>query len=104
MIDQSLLKYLSDESQTRLKALEEMFDTAGWKLFQEHMIEKTKLTKAEVFNASTWEDNRLLIGALGVLNGFLAMKDSVVNEFTALAEANKEVEEEAIIDDELDYE
>jgi len=104
MIDQALLKYLPNEAQTRLKALEEMFDTEGWRMFQEHMTEKFNSTKAEILIAASWEDNRMLIGALGVLIGFLEMKTSVINEFTVLAEANKEVEEEGIIEDELDYE
>jgi len=104
MIDPSLIKYLDNEQQTRLRSFELMFESNGWKLMAEWFEFQFEATRAAVLNATTWEANRLQAGKLAVIQDLLKLPESTAAEFEALAMATQSSEEEEVLDGEFDYE
>jgi len=104
MIDQSLIKYLGEETQTRLRAFEQMFETPGWKLTQEFLEHRYKMQKLAVLSATSWEDNRVAAGMMAVLGDLLRLEESTAAEFESMALEAQETAAEEVIDGELEYE
>jgi len=104
MIDPSLIKYLDNEQQTRLRSFELMFESNGWKLAAEWFQLQFEVTRAAVLHATTWEANRLETGKLAVIQDLLKLPESTASEFEALALASQLSEDEEVIDGEFDYE
>lgn len=104
MIDPGLIKYLDTETQTRLRAFETMFDSAGWKLTYEFLKHQYDQTKLAVLTATSWEDNRLHMGRLSILGDMLRLQESTAAEFEAMALDRQEGEAEEVIEGELEYE
>ena len=104
MIDPGLIKYLDDETQTRLRAFEHLFETQGWKLFSEFIEYQLELKKHQLMHATSWEENRVAFGNLGVLTDIFKLPESTAAEFEAMALAAQESAEEEVIEGELEYE
>jgi len=104
MIDQSLLKYLDEATQTRLRAFEGLFAHSGWKLAMEFFEHQYQMQKLNVLSATSWEDNRVAIGRMSVLGDIIKLQESTAAEFEGMALDAQESEAEVIIDGELGYE
>ena len=104
MIDPSLIKYLDNEQQTRLRSFELMFESNGWKLMAEWFLLQHDVTRAAVLMATTWEANRLQTGKLAIIQDLLKLPETTAAEFEAMAMATQSSEEEEVIDGEFDYE
>ena len=104
MIDQSLLKFLDEATQTRLRAFESLFENPGWKLAMEVFEHQYKMQKLNVLSATSWEDNRVAIGRMSVLGDMLKLQESTAAEFESMALDAQESEAEVVIDGELEYE
>lgn len=85
MIDSSLLKHLSANQQNDLKALEDLFNSAGWKLVHAQFGEMSNSFGNRALNAENWgqfcrERGKAEIAAL-VTN----LQTAVINEFEQIA-------------------
>jgi hypothetical protein len=104
MIDPALIKHLDNESQARLRAFEQMFDSDGWKLTYEFLEYQYKLQKQNVLLATSWEDNRVAFGRMTVLGDILKLKESTSAEFESMALDAKETVAEEALEGEIEYE
>ena len=104
MIESSLIKYLDESTQTRLRAFEQMFDSAGWKLTTEFLEYQYNVQKLAVLSATSWEDNRVATGRMSVLGDILKLQESTAAEFESMALDAQESQAEEVIEGELEYE
>lgn len=104
MIDQQLLKYLTDEQQTRVRTYEKLFGHEGWQLFLE--LVKTSLQDSieQELAAKSWDEVLTQRGRRAVLSELDNFEGTVAFEFEQLAQANHDREVEAQISDEMEYE
>jgi hypothetical protein len=104
MIEPGLIKFLDEQTQTRLRAFEKMFDSEGWKLTVEFMEYQYNMQKLNVLGATSWEDNRLATGKMAVLGDILRLEESTAAEFEGMALEAQEAAAQEVIDGELEYE
>jgi membrane-bound lytic murein transglycosylase MltF len=104
MIDPSLIKHLPDSAQEELRLWESLFANRGWKQLEKLIDARFNMTKEVALAANTWEDNRKAVGALDTYKFIYNLPSILENEFTAMAEQAAEAEQEAVEDEELEYE
>ncbi len=99
MATQTVLNNLSPEEAARLRQLEELFGTTGWKIVVEWARTQQVLSLERAARASSWDDNRIEIGKERVFSDLVNLQQSTEAEFETMAESNAQSQDaEDIID------
>lgn len=104
MIDPNLVKYLGEAEQSRLLMMERMFESEGWKAFMEYIEYQSKQTELALFQAPSWEVNRLEMGKLAILRDMLNLQTTTAAEFEGMALDRQEEDVANVILSEEEYE
>lgn len=94
MDSMEVLKNLSNDQSELFQKLEALFDSDGWTVVETWAKNKAEAARNRAAYASSWEENRMAVGAEAVYNEFANLPSSTMNDFEAMAMANVEKEED----------
>ena len=104
MIEPGLVKFLPDGEKERMRNLEQLFDSKGWKILEEWINAQYVQSRDNTLLAKTWADNRMAFGRLTVFGDLRELPERTTLEFEEQARAYEQAHVEAEVDDELEYE
>lgn len=85
-MDLNQISHLTAEQKDHYVKLERMFGTPGW-LLLEQWAEKSAIEQKErAALATTWDQNRIAVGALSAYQQVAGLQEATEREFEALAE------------------
>lgn len=101
MLDSEQIRYLSDDEADRYKQIEKWFDAAPWSWIRQGFMEEIEPLKDRVVMAKSWDEACFLRGELARVMGFVNLQETVMTEFAARSEQNRD---EMQIEQEEEYE
>ena len=85
-----VMRWLSDDVQRqRYAAVQETFETDGWRLIVEYALARAFEAGVRGANAQSWEQNREALGARKAWDEVSTLATAWMNEFEEVARQNK---------------
>lgn len=104
MIPAELMKYLTPQQAERMRALETLFASEGWKYLLEWAENGFESAKLNALSATNWADNRVAIGRMSVYGELAGMENGSISDFENMALQEQQARAQAEMDAELEYE
>ena len=83
-----IFKNLTEEQKSEFLKLQKTFESDGWPLLLQRANEQLEDLKPRATYANTWDENRVTIGMMAILEAFIALEEQINSEFEQLAEKN----------------
>lgn len=85
-MDQNQLMHLTDAQRQRFRALEQMFESDGWKHIVEFAKAEANSHEQRLINAPSWDVHRFSAGARAAYSVFVGLQEHFENEYAAVAQ------------------
>jgi len=89
-MDADQIQRLSPEQRGLYKQLEDVFGMPGWKIIVQWAAQNMQDQHNRAALATSWDANRLNVGAAAAFGRMVALRDAMETEYAALAEQAKE--------------